>query len=548
MTESKSTKAHTNGPEDPKEKKGMLDESIYTYSELPQPGPDLDEKTTAKSVRERCRDDFRYFTEKYLMIVNKSRQLQPLTFNPVQEKYHAEKTDFDIILKARKVGITTYKCAEYFHNTIFVPNTITTIIAHNLDTTIEIFEKIKLFYEKLPDELKPGISRSNRRELVFTHAPDGTELNSKYSVGTAGNVEFARGKDIDNLHLSEYAFYRDPEKIKTGAMQALRTGGRVSIESTANGFNDFRDEWQKAKDDGSVFAPHFFPWFDDTTCSLSHTSLEKLTDTEAQMKNRYALSDDQIMWYRQKKKHLGEMIRQEYPFNDAEAFLSSTRSVFDVETLRKLMGELHGVQPIRAAENGRLKIWKEPVHGRTYTAGADCSEGIAGGDYSCCIIIDAETCRQVAELHGHWPIHIFANKCEKICKTYNSALLAVERNNHGHTVLNILRNQLNYPNLYEYRDYDSSGVLRKKLGWETNVKSKPIMIDELARGIAEKSVRIRSTELVKECMTYVYNGRGGMGAEAGCRDDRVMAMAIAIQARKSRIFAISDFNMRNSNE
>ncbi len=496
----------------------------------------------------RCRDDFRYFTEKYLMIVNKSRQLQPLTFNPIQEKYHAEKTDFDIILKARKVGITTCKCAEYFHNTIFVPNTITTIIAHNLDTTIEIFEKIKLFYEKLPDALKPRIGRSNRRELVFTHAPDGTELNSKYSVGTAGNVEFARGKDIDNLHLSEYAFYRDPRKIRNGAMQALRTGGRISIESTANGFNDFRDEWQKAKDGDSLFTPHFFPWYEDPTCSIPSPVDIIFAPAETEMIEKYRLSPEQVFWYRQKKRELGDMIQQEYPFNDAEAFLSSTRSVFDVETLRKLMGALHGIEPIRTAENGRIKIWKEPAHGRTYTAGADCSEGIAGGDYSSCIIIDGETCEQVAELHGHWPAHIFANKCAEICKAYNSALLAVERNNHGHTVLNTLRNQLNYPNLYEYRDYDSRGVMRKKLGWETNVKSKPIMIDELARGIAEKSIRIRSTELVKECMTYVYNGRGGMGAEVGCRDDRVMAFAIALQARKTQSFKITDFNMRDSDE
>ena len=493
---------------------------------------------------QKCRDDFRYFAEKYLMIVNKSRELQPLVLNPVQRSYHACRTDFDIILKARKVGITTYKCAEYFHNTIFVPNTITTIIAHNLDTTVEIFEKIKLFHGKLPDELRPRVSRSNRRELVFTQTPDGAELNSKYSVGTAGNVDFARGKDIDNLHLSEYAFYRDPRRIKTGAMQALREGGRISIESTANGFNDFREEWQKAKSGESHFKPHFFPWYEDPACALPDVSPKKLTDTEMEWLDKYSLNRNQIAWYCLKLESLGDMVRQEYPFNDAEAFLSSTRCVFNIEALNRIMADLQKVLPIRESDNGHLQVWKEPQPGRIYTAGADCSEGTTHGDYSCCIIVDAETCEQVAELHGRWPAHIFAHKCRDICREYNDALLAVESNNHGHTVLNTLRHQINYHHLYEHRDYDARGLPRKKLGWHTNIKSKPIMIDELARGTAEGSVTIKSPELVKECMTYVYNDRGATGAEAGCHDDRVMAMAIALQARKSTNFRITDFDMR----
>ena len=82
---------------------------------------------TSENELQRCRNNFRYFAERYLIIVDKSRRLKRLELNPVQRKYHAARTDFDIILKARKVGITTYKCAEYFHNTIFVPNTITTI-------------------------------------------------------------------------------------------------------------------------------------------------------------------------------------------------------------------------------------------------------------------------------------------------------------------------------------------------------------------------------------------------------------------------------------
>ena len=492
---------------------------------------------------ELCREDFRYFAEKYLMIVDRERRLVPLELNPIQARYHAGRTACDIILKARKVGITTYKCAEYFHDTIFRPNTITTIIAHNLDTTVEIFEKVKLFHDRLPPFLKPKVSRSNRRELVFTHSADGGELNSKYSVGTAGNVEFGRGKDIDNLHLSEYAFYRDAERIRMGAMQALRTGGKVSIESTANGFNDFHDQWERAKAGDSIFKAHFFAWYEDPGCVMPASAGMRFSKIERECMAAYGVTPSQIAWYRWKRRQLGEMVSQEYPFNDAEAFLSSMRCVFDMEALGALMRDLHGVEPVRVTENGALKVWAEPVNGRFYTAGADCSEGVQGGDFSCCIVVDRESCEQVAELHGRWPADVFAAKCKELCESYNNALLAVERNNHGHTVLHVLRNRLGYGYLYRYRDYDAKKDAAK-LGWDTNLKSKPIMIDDLGAAIREGLVAIRSRELVRECMTYVAGERGNTGADSGCHDDRVVAMAIALQARKTQAYIIRNFDVR----
>ena len=51
---------------------------------------------------------------------------------------------------------------------------------------------------------------------------------------------------------------------------------------------------------------------------------------------------------------------------------------------------------------------------------------------------------QCAELHGHWPPRELARKLVELGKEYNTALLAVERNNHGHGVLACLRT-LEYP-------------------------------------------------------------------------------------------------------
>ena len=97
----------------------------------------------------------------------------------------------------------------------------------------------------------------------------------------------------------------------------------------------------------------------------------------------------------------------------------------------------------------------------------------------------------------------------------------------------LLSTQHAYPTLYAHRDYDARGATRARLGWETNAKTKPVMIDGLAEALAEGLLGVNDAELVKECVTYVYDERGAMGAQAGCRDDRVIAAAIAWQLRKA---------------
>ncbi len=508
--------------------KPALDEEFAKEQKIIEADPKM-----AEMERRRCEQDFERFCSRWLWIVNKQRKLQRLEFNSVQKEYHANRSNFDVIMKARKLGMTTYKCAEFFHDTIFRPNTNTTIIAHSLDTTIEIFEKVRFFYENLPNFLRPKLKRNNQRALVFMESADGRPLNSKYVVGTAGNHRFGRGKDIDNLHLSEYAFYSKPEKIKMGAMQALRDGGKVCIESTANGFNDFHQEWQDAKQGLSRFRSHFFPWFLDPTLWLDVIKGEELSlsQNEQLIMKKHSLSLEQMAWRRQKVLELRDKFPQEYPLNDIEAFLSSGRPVFDNRKLNEQLVSLTGEKPIEVAENGSFKIWKLPQPQGQYVAGADTAEGIVGGDYSCLVVLDRENCEEVAELHGHFPSPVFARKCAEVCKMYNHALLGVERNNHGHTVLNVLKNKLFYENLYYHQDY--SGTTRnRKLGWETNLRTKPIMIDDLAQALNEGSMIVHDPEFIRECLTYVYNDKGGTSAQSNCHDDRVMAWAVALQMRK----------------
>ncbi len=115
---------------------------------------------------------------------------------------------------------------------------------------------------------------------------------------------------------------------------------------------------------------------------------------------------------------------------------------------------------------------------------------------------------------------------------YREALLGVERNNHGHSVLNTLMNEVQYTNLYRHVDYHDPYNYGQLPGWPTNAKTKPVMVDDLDEAISEGHLRIHSADLVRECLTYVVDDAGATGAQPGHHDDRVIAAAIAWQLRK----------------
>jgi hypothetical protein len=101
-------------------------------------------------------------------------------------------------------------------------------------------------------------------------------------------------------------------------------------------------------------------------------------------------------------------------------------------------------------------------------------------------------------------------KLDKLGRRYNGALLAVERNNHGHAVLSTLIYELDYQALYKHEDYDSSGSSDKP-GWPTNVKTKPIAINNLAEMLKDAPECFHDADLFQELRTFVEKD-GKLGA------------------------------------
>jgi hypothetical protein len=131
---------------------------------------------------------------------------------------------------------------------------------------------------------------------------------------------------------------------------------------------------------------------------------------------------------------------------------------------------------------------------------------------------------QCAELQGHLPPRELAARVAALGHEYNNALIAVERNNHGHAVL---------AHLDASEHYDGSKIYEqhRQLGWLTSAVSRPHMIEQFAALLAHHPELFSSPRLLAECRTFVRHQDGAAAASAGAHDDCVMAMAIAQAVR-----------------
>lgn len=234
------------------------------------------------------------------------------------------------------------------------------------------------------------------------------------------------------------------------------------------------------------------------------------------------------------------------------------RNVFPADYLLSLQNQLINRPPLRVGEiqdgmfhpslRGRWQIYKDvkPKGKGWYAIGADIAEGLDTGDYSFVQVIDMQTLEQVARWRGHISPENFVHVLYQLGKYYNDAYLAPERNFHGIGVVAKLRD-LKYPRLYYDRDKaeqalttsgSSSG--RKKFGWDTNKKTKPIMIQELSSFIRDKHIILNDNITIDELITYVYNDDGSTAAMGGCFDDSVISLAIALQVATTRPIPVSN--------
>lgn len=505
----------------------------------------------------------RAYIEKCLKIKDKKSNIIPLKINAPQMKlYNALKKQYDqgkpmraIILKARQMGFSTITEAILFKRTATAFNVNSAVVSHDVKATNDLLDMFKRFYEELPRELRPATLASNRKQVVFDNKM-GTGLKSKIDCMTAGNENIGRGSTYNNLHLSEFAWWQgDPAQTLLGLMQSVphEKNSLVVIESTANGFNEFKSLWDAAVSGQSEFAPVFCAWWEMPEYRLPYDGFI-LTDEEKKMKERFQLDNEQISWRRWcLANNCGgdvDKFRQEYPATPEEAFIASGACLFDTDKILARIGSC----PV--GERGKIKykydgekiddicflkgsgetiVYEHPKRGHPYVIGADTAG--EGSDYSVAQIIDNSTGVQVAKLRTHEDEGIFARDLFALGKYYNNALISVECNFSTYPVRELAR--LGYGRLFVRRREDTfTHKVVESYGFKTTSITRPLILSGLVDIVREDTHLLQDVDTLREMLVFCKNERGRPEALPGEHDDCVMALAIAYGCRDQQTYKI----------
>lgn len=224
-----------------------------------------------------------------------------------------------VVLKARKVGISTFVQALNYFLCKHHRQQIAKTVAHQRESTHEIFGITATIARR---DIGPMPPKPTRERLEF-HATE-----SRYGCQTAGAEGVGAGGTPNLLHLSEVALWK-MNKVEThySATTAVpMTPTSVIVEeSTARGRELFWDLFEAAHDPAHPYEPVFVPWFfDDALKAPVDDGFTWAQDERAlgarALEYGITVTDAQLAWRRLKLADLGEaLFKQEYPSTPQEA-------------------------------------------------------------------------------------------------------------------------------------------------------------------------------------------------------------------------------------
>jgi hypothetical protein len=501
----------------------------------------------------------------FLNIKTKQGQIIPLILNSTQvkvlnkiEELLAEHKPIRLwILKARQSGISTLIEAILFAYTSQHQALNSLVVSHDLDGANYLFSMQKLYYDKLQSNLKNPIKHSNEKKLEFSG------IYSQVLVDTSDNLEAGRSYTLRLVHLSEVSRYKDLSALLLSINQAVPQleGTMIIGETTANGRDQFHDEWKKAESGLSDWIPLFIPWNEIEEYSLALTlgrmypiegikfrtsdGAENFLKEEKVIKEKFNLTDKQLNWRRWAivNNCNGDILQfsQEFPIDPESAFIASGDIFFDKEALKhqeilkpkvgNIVKEM-GRFVFRETETGLFNIYEMPSIYNEYVLTGDTAKGLAHGDKSASVVLNKKSNNVCAVYNHNIAPDRFEEDVERLGHFYNDALVAIENEGYGYAVNQGLYKS--YGNVYK-KSKTKKGFKETTLeiGFSTNSVTRPTMLAQLKEEIFNGSITLNDKQILDQCWTFINNQKSGRPeADTGKLDDLIMACAIAVYVRR----------------
>jgi len=443
-----------------------------------------------------------YFINNYAKISHPMHGLIPFKTYDFQTQLLQDFNDhrFNVVLKARQLGISTISAAYIAWLMLFHRDKNVLVIATKFGTAANLVKKVKSIHKNLPDWMRISeISIDNRTSFELSN---GSQIKASSTSHDAG-----RSEALSLLVVDEAAHVDGLDELWTGLYPTLSTGGRCIALSTPNGVGN---------------------WFHQTCIN-------------AQMeKNDFYLTtlywdvhpDRNKKWFEKETKNMSRrQIAQELECN----FNMSGETVFHPEDLEIISQNLCDPK-YKTGFDRNLWIWEEYNPEHTYMLSSDVARG-DGQDYSTFLIFKIETNEIVAEYKGKPTPDIFTDMLLSIGKEFDNCMIVVENNSVGWAVVSKLE-EVGYPNVYyskksthEYIDpLVAEGMSAVVPGFSTTMKTRPLIVAKLEEFVRNKLINIKSKRLYNEMKTFVWHN-GKPQAMKKYNDDLIMACAIGCWVR-----------------
>lgn len=480
---------------------------------------------------------YRTLIEAMFRIVDRRGETCDFILNPQQRLLDEQFTRRNIIPKGRQgAGVSSYVLARYTAKCLGEENRRCVVVSHETDASARLLGRARFILTNLKGDLKPQLGTDSVKAITFP------KTGSSLWIGTAGSRRFGRGDNITDLHLSEAAFYENAEEFTKGIFPAAEHG-EITVESTGNGVGNWYHRQCVRARDGRGFRLFFFPshemhdnaigFADEADREYFITHLSEELEEPALMERLSVQIGERaagefIRWRRERVEidFEGDLkaFRQEHPTTFDECFQSTGFSFFN-----KVL-----YAPTTEWRRQSRELWllePHPLPGVRYAIGADVSGGV-GGDNSVAEIIRLDTLEQVGEwASGHREPHDFGDVLDSLARQFNNAYINCERNNHGRVTLKRLTEVYPLHLLHKgSRGADSTQYIISRLehfGTLVTEGNRGLLLGTARRLLAAECV-VHSEALHSELNTFSEQPNGKIEAEAGCFDDRVMAMVHAL--------------------
>lgn len=470
----------------------------------------------------KCKRNLLYFAENFFTIINLDRGREKIKLFKCQKRVLRSLRDnrFNIVLASRQVGKTTMMTIYTLWVACFLEDQRILVVANKEQTAINIFKRIRLAYEQLPNWLKPGVVEYGKTAMTLSN---GSSIGISTTSSDAGRGDSCNCLVLDELafidnHLVE-SFWKSVYPIISSSKKS-----KIFIASTPNGTGNLfheiysnavrgKSNWTASRIDWDEIPGRDEKWKQDTISSLGSS----------------------------------QIFDQEFGCQ----FIETGESVLDQELIRK--SSLTICDPDHIFEDGCYKVWKLPDESRTYTIGVDISEGV-GEASSVVQVLDITDLADIEQVAVYASDKIspynFTTKLLEILQQWGQPPALIERNNCGAQVVDTLRNVYGYENIVNFTPGKENAVQRPGIIAHTNTKYKGVM--NMKYWLSElHAVTLRDSATLDELKTFVRYPNGTWKAVKGSNiyDDRVMSLIWSLLILETAIteqyFEIEQFDKNN---